>query len=126
MKIMIVDDEFVSREKMNKFIKDFGYKTLVCTNGKEALEAWKAFQPHIVVTDWLMPEVDGPELCRIIRNEDAGASIYFIMTSANTDKDDISKAKALGADDFLMKPFNKEELHACIAAGVNSIVSKAT
>ena len=64
MKVLVVDDDVVSRQKLQWFVKSFGYETIEAENGLVALEIWKNERPRIVITDWMMPVMDGLELCR--------------------------------------------------------------
>jgi len=67
MKILIVDDELVSRKKMDLLVRSLGYETVVASDGVEGWEAWKKERTRMVITDWMMPRMDGLELCRKIR-----------------------------------------------------------
>ena len=117
MKILIVDDELVSREKMVKLIQSLGHEILVATNGFEGWETWKAERPKIVITDWNMPQMDGLEFCRKIRSEENEDYTYIIIVTSKTDIQDVIKGMEAGADDYIAKPFNKDELHVRIKAG---------
>ena len=117
MKILIVDDELVSREKMVKLIQSLGHEILVATNGFEGWETWEAERPKIVITDWNMPQMDGLEFCRKIRSEENEDYTYIIIVTSKTDIQDVIKGMEAGADDYIAKPFNKDELHVRIKAG---------
>ncbi|MCP4119787.1 MAG: response regulator [Desulfobacteraceae bacterium] len=117
MKVLIVDDELVSRKKMEVLVQSLGYELLVGSNGLEAWEMWKAERPRLVITDWLMPGLDGPGLCTRIRKAEGSRYTYLIMVSAKTGTKDCVKSMKAGADDFITKPFIKEELAVRIQAG---------
>jgi len=117
MKILIVDDELVSREKMVKLIQSLGHEILEATNGFEGWETWEAERPKIVITDWNMPQMDGLEFCRKIRSEENEDYTYIIIVTSKTDIQDVIKGMEAGADDYIAKPFNKDELHVRIKAG---------
>lgn len=117
MKVLIVDDELVSRKKMEVLVQSLGYELLVGANGLEAWEMWKAQRPRLVITDWLMPGLDGPGLCAKIRQAEGSRYTYLIMVSAKTGTKDCVTSMKAGADDFITKPFIKEELAVRIQAG---------
>ncbi len=117
MKILIADDELVSRIKLNRFIHSLGYETLVAIDGIEAWEIWKNERPRMVITDWMMPGIDGIDLCRKIREAEGSQYTFLIMVTTKGDVDDIVLSINAGADDFITKPFVKEELGVRIKAG---------
>ena len=117
MKILIVDDEFVSRKKMDLLVRNLGYETLVANDGIEGWEVWKNERPKMVITDWMMPRMDGLELCKKIREAEGSEYIYIIMVTSKEDVNDLVMGMDAGADDFITKPFVKEELAVRIRAG---------
>jgi putative two-component system response regulator len=117
MKILIADDEIVSRKKMDKLIQALGYETLVADNGIEAWEIWKKNRPRVVITDWVMPGMDGVDLCKKIRSAEASQYTFLIIVTKKNDVHDIVAGMDAGADDFITKPFVKEELAVRIRAG---------
>ena len=117
MKILIVDDELVSRKKMDLLVRSLGYETLVASDGVEGWEAWKNERTRMVITDWMMPRMDGLELCRRIREAEGSQYIYIIMVTSREDVNDLVRGMDAGADDFITKPFVKDELAVRIRAG---------
>jgi putative two-component system response regulator len=117
VRILIVEDELVSRKKMEKLIRGLGYETLVATNGVEGWEIWKNDRPRMVITDWVMPGMDGLALCKKIRGSEGSRYTYLIMVTAKSDVNDIVAGMDSGADDFITKPFIKGELAVRIRAG---------
>jgi putative two-component system response regulator len=117
MKILIVDDELVSRKKMDLLVRSLGYETLVASDGMEAWEIWKIERPRMVITDWMMPRMDGLALCRKIREAEGSQYIYLIMVTSREEINDLVMGMDAGADDFITKPFIKEELAVRIRAG---------
>ena len=117
MKILIVDDEFVSRKKMDLLVRNLGYETVVANDGMEGWEVWKNERPKMVITDWMMPRMDGLDLCKKIRAAEGSEYIYIIMVTAREDVNDLVRGMDAGADDFITKPFVKEELAVRIRAG---------
>ncbi len=101
MKILIIDDEFVSRKKIERLIQSLGHETVATVNGKEGLEIWKNEGFRMVITDWNMPEIDGLSLCRIIRESEGGQYTYIIMVTTRNATNDIVAGMDAVADDFI-------------------------
>ena len=118
MKVIISEDEPVSRRLLESFLRKWGYDVLVTCNGSEA---WEIFQkpdaPNLVISDWMMPDMDGLELCRKIREMERSGYTYFILLTAKGRKEDVIQGFQAGADDFLVKPFDREELKYRIRIG---------
>ena len=115
--ILVVEDDPVSRRVLEKSLTKSGMKVVAAENGREALELLeKTFFP-IVITDWMMPEVDGLELCQRIRKMEWPSYVFIILLTARGAVDDIITGLDAGADDYLTKPFNKAELKARLRAG---------
>lgn len=118
MKILIVEDEPVFRRLLESFLLKWGYDVMVTCDGSEAWEVLhEPESPNMVVSDWMMPEMDGLELCRKIREMDRSGYIYFILLTAKARKKDVIQGLEAGADDFLIKPFDREELQYRIRIG---------
>ena len=117
MKIMVVDDDFVSREKLMVILSTDGYDVVSASNGKEAYEIWVTQNPRIIITDWNMPVMDGLELISKIRADPREDYSYIIIVTGRNNIQDMIKGIEKGADDYLTKPFNKEELQVRIKAG---------
>ena len=117
MKILIVEDELVSQKKMDKLVQSLGHETLVAADGVEGWKIWRDARPRIVITDWNMPQMDGLELCAKIRSEEGEDYTYVIIVTAKDDIQDVIKGMDAGADDYIAKPFNKDELNVRIKAG---------
>ena len=111
MKILIADDDPISRRLLEATLSGWGYDVLVTCDGNEAWEAMQQPEaPGLVISDWMMPHIDGLELCRKIRQMEKTGYIYFIILTAKGMKEDVIEGLEAGADDFLIKPFNREEL----------------
>ncbi len=117
MKVLITDDELVSRKKLEKHVASLGHQVIVATNGKEALSLWTKHRPDFVITDWVMPEMSGIELVREIKRLQGSNYCYVIMITSQSETKDLVTGIEAGADDFLAKPFIKEELTVRIKAG---------
>ncbi len=117
--ILVVDDDPVSRTLLEKILKKEGFDVITAQDGKEALELFQKHYIPIIITDWVMPKMDGIELCKAIRNMESPGYVYLIMVTSNrSDKDDIVKALESGADDYVSKPFYMPELLARIKTGL--------
>jgi DNA-binding response OmpR family regulator len=110
MKILIAEDDTISRFFLEKTLQKLGHMVTAC---KDGAEAWKAFQQGdypMVISDWMMPETDGLELCRRIRRHSRSKECYFMMLTARTSKSDFIEAMAVGADDYITKPLDGDEI----------------
>jgi DNA-binding response OmpR family regulator len=112
--ILIVEDEPNIATLINRALQDAGYRTFVALDGAVALALLDGVQPHLVITDLLMPQVDGRELCRRIRERQSATPI--IMLTALDSTEDIVQGLDAGADDYVVKPFRLPELLARVRA----------
>lgn len=111
MRVLIADDEALSRRILEDCLHKWGYEIVITKDGNEA---WDYLQrddaPNLVVLDWVMPGMDGIELCKKIRERNARNYIYIILLTSKASREDIIKGLEAGADDYVIKPFNPEEL----------------
>jgi two-component system, NtrC family, sensor kinase len=114
MSILIADDSPVSRELLAKTLKKWGHDVLTANDGLEALEIFKNNNISIVITDWVMPNMDGLTLCEEIRKFIKSNYIYIIIVTAKDQDSDIKEALEKGADDFITKPIDIERLRASL------------
>jgi two-component system chemotaxis response regulator CheY len=118
VKVLIAEDDPVSRRLLEAFLGKWGYDVVVTSDGSEA---WEVLQrpeaPSLVISDWMMPNLDGLELCRKIREMERSSYTYFIILTAKERKEDVVKGLEAGADDFLIKPFHQEELKYRVQIG---------
>ena len=112
MKILIAEDDRDSRELLCWILVKLGYQVVATKNGKEAWEAFRRGRFRLVISDVLMPEIDGLELCRRIRKHKQSKYTYVIMITALIGKKDYLEGMEAGADDFVTKPFDPDELKA--------------
>jgi len=118
MKILIAEDDPISRRVLEANLLKWGYEVMVASDGVESYEIIQQSEaPSIIISDWMMPRMDGLALCREIRNMEKSEYIYFIILTAKGEKRDIIEGLEAGADDFLTKPFNQEELKYRIRIG---------
>lgn len=122
MKTLIAEDDSVSRRLLQAALQKWGYEVTVTTQGREA---WDALQqpdaPSLLILDWLMPELDGVEICRRIRASEALKSSYVILLTSRGSKEDIVEGLEAGADDYVTKPFDHGELRARVQVGARVI-----
>ena len=112
MKVLIAEDDEDSRELLSWILQKLGYEVIAATNGKEAWDAFRKGRFRIVISDVLMPELDGLELCRRIRMHKQSKYTYIIIITALIGKKDYLEGMEAGADDFVTKPFDPDELKA--------------
>src|SRR6266436_4211500 len=109
-KILVVDDEPDAVELVEFNLKSAGYEVITAADGSEALIKARAHSPDLIVLDLMLPEVDGLEVCKILRRDPATAAIPIIMVTAKAAEIDRVLGLELGADDYLTKPFSPREL----------------
>lgn len=118
MRILIAEDDPISGKVMELLLKKNGHETVLATDGSMALEMLgQQDSPDLALLDWMMPGIEGVEVCRRIKQEESTKGKYIIMVTAREQKDDLIQALNSGADDYLVKPVNKEELFARISVG---------
>jgi DNA-binding response OmpR family regulator len=99
-------------------LNDWGYDVVLAADGREALRAFEAPDaPSLAILDWVMPELDGPEVCRRLRLLPGGESRYILLLTARTGTENLVGGLESGADDFLTKPFERDELRARLHVG---------
>ena len=118
MKILIAEDDPVSRRLLEANLVKWGHDLVICKDGQEA---WEVFQtpeaPSLAILDWMMPGLDGVEVCQKVRQLPHGALSYLILLTAKGEKEDIIQGLSAGADDYVIKPPDPEELKARISVG---------
>jgi sigma-B regulation protein RsbU (phosphoserine phosphatase) len=117
-KILIVEDEDDTRFILERLLSKNNYEVKCATNGEEALAALAEYSPKVVVADWTMPKMDGLELCNLVKKNDRTKLIYFILLTARASLKDRVTGLDVGADDFLVKPIENQELLARIRSGI--------
>ena len=117
MKILIAEDDYVSRLLVRKAVSKAGHETIMAENGREAWEAYQKEAVNIVISDWMMPEMDGLELCRRIRGVKQRAYTYVILLTSKDSTTDLVEVFEAGADDYIIKPFKPDELRSRIKSG---------
>jgi diguanylate cyclase (GGDEF)-like protein len=114
VKILIADDSPVPRLILQKTLATLGHETVSARDGSEAWALFQTFQPDVVLSDWLMPGMDGIELCERIRGLEIDRYTYFVLLTAMTELERAVTAMTAGADDFLVKPLDRFKLEAAL------------
>jgi sigma-B regulation protein RsbU (phosphoserine phosphatase) len=118
LRVLIADDDPTSCHILEAVLRKWGYKPVVARDG---LEAWNVFKsdypPHLAILDWMMPGMDGLEICRKVRSLTNLSPPYLILLTALGDKEDIVTGLDAGANDYLTKPFDPNELRARVRVG---------
>ena len=122
MRILIAEDDCVSRCLQKHTLSGWGYEVIVATNGRDALDLLLDQKPEMAVIDWMMPGLDGIEVVREVRkNATPEWTPYLLLLTVKTEKPDVVAGLNAGADDYLTKPFNIDEFRARIAAGARIV-----
>jgi DNA-binding response OmpR family regulator len=118
--VIVAEDDPVSRALVRTLLEKWGYRVVVTHDGHEAMEAIRAqATPALAVIDWMMPGMDGLEICRRVR--ESNKVLYIILLTARGGKERLIEGLDAGADDYLMKPFDKDELRARLRVGARII-----
>ena len=118
MKMLIADDDRMSTLMLGRTLESWGYEVAVTHDGKAAWESiTSTSEPTLAIVDWMMPGLNGIELCRRIRATELLAPVYVILLTAKSERQDLVAGLEAGADDYLTKPFDPDELRARIHVG---------
>lgn len=122
MKILVAEDELVSRRLLQTLLAHWGHEVVTCVNGREALAQLQSdAPPSLAILDWLMPEIDGVNVCRQARERQDVERPYIIILTTRGRHEDIVEGLEAGADDYVIKPFNSAELRARIRVGARML-----
>ena len=116
MKVLVVEDALDVQIYLGELLKKWGFEVVVASNGIQACECLEDETIRLVISDWVMPQMSGIELCQHVRSTSLAHYVYVILLTSRNAKHDLLEGMAAGADDFLTKPFNADELHARIKA----------
>jgi DNA-binding response OmpR family regulator len=121
MRILVAEDDAVTRRILSATLERFGWDVITAEDGDSA---WRIFEtvkgdeaPDLAVLDWLMPGLEGPEICRRLRATAGFESVYVILLTSLRDKSDLAEGLAAGANDYIVKPFDPVELEARVRVG---------
>ena len=119
MKILIADDEAVSLRMLEKTLERAGYEVTAVSDGRKAAEELcRPDGPRLALLDWVMPQLDGPAVCRTVRRKRSQRHVYLVLLTSKSSKEDIVEGLESGADDYLIKPFDPGELKARLHTGM--------
>jgi CheY-like chemotaxis protein len=122
VRILVVEDDPFFQRVLQKRLTNEGYQVTVASDGREGMKAIVSFEPDLVISDWMMPEVDGLELCQSVKTGLREAAPYFILLTAKGEINDKLLALETGADDYLVKPCDQGELMARVRAGLRIVL----
>jgi two-component system, cell cycle response regulator len=115
--VLVIDDSPVYRKLVEQILSCDTYSLLFARDGEEALRLFHEHSPSIVITDWILPDFSGIELCQRIRSDNSRPYTYVILMTGNTEKGNLVKALEAGADDYVLKPFDDGEMLARVGVG---------
>ena len=116
MNVLVADDDAVTRLLLTSAVKRLGHTVHEASNGRQAWDAWKEHRHPLIISDWVMPDLDGLDFCRKVRAEPGSDFTYIILLTARAGKANYLDAMNAGVDDFVSKPFEKELFIARIRA----------
>jgi DNA-binding response OmpR family regulator len=125
MRVLIAEDDAVSQRLLRSYLEKWGHEVAVARDGGEAWARLAEGEYSIVLSDWMMPELDGLELIRRIRARPSAGYVYCILLTSRAQKEDLVAALEAGADDFLTKPFDRDELRVRLRAGERILALQA-
>jgi len=118
MKVLVADDSPISRHLLENFLRQWGYEVISVADGEQA---WEVLQqedaPRLVILDWVMPGLSGPEICRRVRQQSGRQYTYILLVTSKGEKSDVIEGLEAGADDYLTKPVHQNELRVRLGAG---------
>jgi putative two-component system response regulator len=118
-KILVAEDDDLLRDVIYNILVLEGYEVFSTVNGRQALDSFVSVKPDLIVSDIMMPEMDGFELLEEVRSLPLGVTMPFLFLTARTERSDVKKARALGVDDYLFKPFDAWELIEAVRTRLN-------
>ena len=122
VKVLVVEDDPFFSRVLQKRLAVEGYQVQSAADGREGMKLIVSFEPDLVISDWMMPEVDGLELCQSVKTGLGDAAPYFILLTAKGEIDDRLLGLQTGADDYLVKPCDQAELMARVRAGLRIVL----
>jgi phosphoserine phosphatase RsbU/P len=119
MQVLIAEDDRVTGEILARTLRRMNYETTVVVDGEQAWERLRvATEPTLAILDWMMPKMDGPDVCRRVREDLKLANMYLLLVTARESRADVVAGLDAGADDYIIKPFDPEELRARVSVGI--------
>ena len=122
LKILAVEDDVFTQKIVTSFLSENeGFRLITACDGQEGWAMYQDEKPDLVVTDWMMPNMDGLELCRRIREAQGEDYVYILILTARSELDNVVRGLDAGADDYVVKPFNRSELIARVRTGARIV-----
>jgi phosphoserine phosphatase RsbU/P len=122
MDILIAEDDHISRRTLEVTLRKWGHRVLVTNDGLAAYETLsRPDAPRLAILDWMMPHMDGLTICRRLRESPSRRAVYIILLTARGEKKDIVAGLESGADDYITKPFDRDELQARVNVGLRVV-----
>lgn len=116
--VLVADDSPIFRDMLHKMLNDWGFEVITAEDGQQAWEVLRQENgPRLALLDWVMPGMDGAEVCRRVRSSIRNRYVYLMLVSVRADREDVVRGMDSGADDYIVKPFQVDELHARLRAG---------
>jgi two-component system cell cycle response regulator len=117
-RILIAEDDPVSRRMLEVFLQKWGYQVVTAVDGLDAVRILESVEaPALAILDWMMPGLEGPQVCKRVRAHPDRPYVYILLLTARSQKDDLLRGLESGADDYLTKPFDAQELRARLRVG---------
>ena len=117
-RVLVAEDHQVSRHLLESNLQNWGFEVVSAQDGKAAVEILEGPDaPALAILDWMMPQMDGVEVCRSVRQQSGKPYIYLLLLTAKSQKDEIAAGLDAGADDYVIKPFDPDELRARLKVG---------
>ena len=118
MQILIAEDDRVTGEILARTLRRWNYESSIVHDGEQAWDRLRsATEPTLAILDWMMPKMDGPDICRRVRDDLTLAHMYLLLVTARESRADVVAGLDAGADDYIIKPFDPDELRARVAVG---------
>src|SRR4051812_13908450 len=117
-RILIAEDHYVSRHLLERNLSNWGFDVVTAENGAQAASILESENPpSLAILDWMMPKMDGVEVCTRVRQNPNRPYIYLVLLTAKSQKEEIAAGLEAGADDYVVKPFDPDELRARLKVG---------
>jgi len=122
MRLLVAEDDLISGRFLKHSLETWGYEVIVTSDGNAAWQVLEAPDaPLVAILDWMMPGMNGPEICERARQRSVAIPTYIILLTTKSGKEDVVAGLSAGADDYLTKPFDVQELHARVQVGCRLI-----
>ena len=117
-RILVAEDHYVSRHLLERNLANWGFEVVTAEDGERAAEILsRENAPSLAILDWMMPKMDGVEVCSRVRSRSNAPYIYLVLLTAKSQKEEIAAGLEAGADDYVVKPFDADELRARLKVG---------